>query len=62
MMQEESDWSEACLMLPARVCIDMASLLVREELLLAGSFAEAIFLVHYECAESAYINSRPFHV
>ena len=30
--------------------------------LLVGSFARALFLVHSECAESAYINSRPFRV
>lgn len=42
-----------------RVCVDMASLLVPGEGLLVGSFARALFLVHSECAESAYINSRP---
>lgn len=45
-----------------RVCVDMASLLVPGEGLLVGSFARALFLVHSECAESAYINSRPFRV
>ena len=40
----------------------MASLLVPGEGLLVGSFARALFLVHSECAESAYINSRPFRV
>ena len=40
----------------------MASLLVQGEGLLVGSFARALFLVHSECAESAYINSRPFRV
>lgn len=42
--------------------MDMASLLVPGEGLLVGSFARALFLVHSECAESAYINSRPFRV
>ncbi|CAL8468068.1 g7607 [Coccomyxa elongata] len=45
-----------------RVCVDLASLLVPGEGLLVGSFARALFLVHSECAESAYINSRPFRV
>lgn len=45
-----------------RVCVDMASLLAPGEGLLVGSFARALFLVHSECAESAYINSRPFRV
>jgi hypothetical protein len=40
----------------------MASLLAPGEGLLVGSFARALFLVHSECAESAYINSRPFRV
>ena len=40
----------------------MANLLVPGEGLLVGSFARALFLVHSECAESAYINSRPFRV
>jgi 3-dehydroquinate synthase class II len=30
--------------------------------LLVGSFARALFLVHSECAPSAYIGSRPFRV
>ena len=42
--------------------MDMANLLVPGEGLLVGSFARALFLVHSECAESAYINSRPFRV
>jgi 3-dehydroquinate synthase class II len=45
-----------------RVCVDTASLLVLGEGLLVGSFARALFLVHSECSESAYINSRPFRV
>ena len=40
----------------------MASLLAPGEGLLVGSFARALFLVHSECAKSAYINSRPFRV
>lgn len=45
-----------------RVCVDLASLLVPGEGLLVGSFARALFLVHSECSESAYINSRPFRI
>ena len=45
-----------------RVCVDMASLLAPGEGLLVGSFARALFLVHSECAQSAYISSRPFRV
>ncbi len=42
--------------------MDLCSLLVAGEGLLVGSFAGGFFLVHSECAESAYINSRPFRV
>lgn len=45
-----------------RVCVDLCSLLVPGEGLLSGNFAAALFLVHSECAESKYINSRPFRV
>ncbi|BDA42244.1 3-dehydroquinate synthase [Coccomyxa sp. Obi] len=45
-----------------RVCVDLASLLLPGEGLLVGSFARALFLVHSECSESVYINSRPFRV
>ena len=45
-----------------RVCVDTASLLAPGEGLLVGSFARALFLVHSECAQSAYISSRPFRV
>lgn len=45
-----------------RVCVDTASLLRPGEGLLVGNFARAMFLVHSECAQSAYISSRPFRV
>lgn len=45
-----------------RVCVDLASLLRPGEGLLVGSFARSLFLVHSECEESRYINSRPFRV
>ena len=45
-----------------RVCVDLASNMVPGEGMLVGSFARAMFLVHSECEESGYINSRPFRV
>lgn len=45
-----------------RVCVDLASMLAPGEGMLVGSFSRALFLVHSECMESAYINSRPFRV
>jgi 3-dehydroquinate synthase class II len=45
-----------------RVCVDLCSMMAPGEGLLVGSFSRALFLVHSECMESAYINSRPFRV
>lgn len=45
-----------------RVCVDLASMLVPGEGMLVGNFSRALFLVHSECMESAYIKSRPFRV
>lgn len=45
-----------------RVCVDLCSLLAPGEGMLVGNFARAAFLVHSECTESRYINSRPFRV
>lgn len=45
-----------------RVAVDLCSLMVPGEGLMVGSFARGLFLVHSECAESQYINSRPFRV
>lgn len=42
--------------------MDLCENLSTGEGLLVGSFARALFLVHSECADSAYINSRPFRV
>ena len=42
--------------------MDLCSLLAPGEGLLVGSFAGGLFLVHSECAESKYINSRPFRI
>lgn len=36
--------------------------MVPGEGLLVGSFARGLFLVHSECSESRYINSRPFRI
>jgi 3-dehydroquinate synthase class II len=45
-----------------RVCVDLSCLMRPGEGLLVGSFAAGLFLVHSECEESQYINSRPFRV
>eukprot|EP00898_Chlorokybus_atmophyticus_P003819 jgi/Chlat1/4438/Chrsp29S08888 len=45
-----------------RVCVDLCSLLRPGEGMLVGSFARGLFLVHSECMQSDYINSRPFRV
>ena len=45
-----------------RACVDLASVMVPGEGMLVGSFARGMFLVHSECEESGYINSRPFRV
>jgi 3-dehydroquinate synthase class II len=45
-----------------RVCVDLGVNLRPGEGMLVGSFARALFLVHSECLESQYINSRPFRV
>eukprot|EP00892_Ulva_mutabilis_P012579 jgi/Ulvmu1/9694/UM055_0032.1 len=45
-----------------RVCVDLCSRLSPGEGLLVGNFCRTLFLVHSECEESAYINSRPFRV
>ena len=51
-----------CLYLMCRACVDLACLLKPGEGLLVGSFARCLFLVHSECEDSQYINSRPFRV
>lgn len=45
-----------------RVAVDLCESMVPGEGLLVGSFALGLFLVHSECEESNYINSRPFRV
>jgi 3-dehydroquinate synthase class II len=42
--------------------VDLCSNMAPGEGMLVGSFARGLLLVHSECAESAYINSRPFRV
>lgn len=45
-----------------RACVDLCSNMIPGEGMLVGSFARGLFLVHSECEESGYINSRPFRV
>lgn len=45
-----------------RACVDLCSNLEPGEGLLVGSFSRGLFLVHSECEETQYINSRPFRV
>jgi 3-dehydroquinate synthase class II len=45
-----------------RVCVDLAVNMTPGEGMLVGNFARGAFLVHSECEESGYINSRPFRV
>ena len=45
-----------------RACIDATSLLEPGEGMLIGSFAQGLFLVHSECLETEYIESRPWRV
>jgi len=45
-----------------RVCVDLVCNMVEGEGMLCGSFARGLFLVHSECEETSYINSRPFRV
>lgn len=45
-----------------RACLDLAESMIPGEGILVGNFARALFLVHSECEESQYINSRPFRV
>lgn len=45
-----------------RVCVDLAVNMAPGEGMLVGNFARGAFLVHSECEESGYINSRPFRV
>lgn len=45
-----------------RACIDLAENLSPGQGLFLSSFARGFFLVHSECEETSYINSRPFRV
>ena len=42
--------------------MDLCSVMHEGEGMLVGSFARALFLVHSESMQSAYISSRPFRV
>lgn len=45
-----------------RACVDLCENMKPGEGMLCGSFARCLFLVHSECEETSYINSRPFRV
>lgn len=45
-----------------RACVDLCAMMAPGEGLLVGSFSRCLFLVHSECEETDYINSRPFRV
>eukprot|EP01026_Neomeris_dumetosa_P053081 TRINITY_DN47370_c2_g1_i1.p1 TRINITY_DN47370_c2_g1~~TRINITY_DN47370_c2_g1_i1.p1 ORF type:complete len:366 (+),score=53.88 TRINITY_DN47370_c2_g1_i1:91-1098(+) len=45
-----------------RVCVDVCSMMTPGWGMLVGCFSRGLFLVHSECEESQYINSRPFRV
>ncbi|KAH7623832.1 hypothetical protein Ndes2526B_g01080 [Nannochloris sp. 'desiccata'] len=45
-----------------RACVDLCSNMLPGEGMLVGSFARGLFIIHSECEESGYINSRPFRV
>lgn len=45
-----------------RACLDLAENLSPGSGIFLGSFARGFFLVHSECEETSYINSRPFRV
>lgn len=45
-----------------RICVDLAENMVPGQGFLLSSFARGFFLVHSECEETSYINSRPFRV
>ena len=45
-----------------RICVDLAENMEPGQGFLLSSFARGFFLVHSECEETSYINSRPFRV
>jgi len=45
-----------------RICVDLAENMQPGQGFLLSSFARGFFLVHSECEETSYINSRPFRV
>ena len=45
-----------------RVCIDTCSSMIQGEGMLVGNSSQALFLVHSECVENSFVNTRPFRV
>lgn len=45
-----------------RVCVDTCSSMVLGEGMLVGNSSQALFLVHSECVENPFVNTRPFRV
>ena len=45
-----------------RVCIDTCSSMILGEGMLVGNSSQVLFLVHSECVENPFVNTRPFRV
>ena len=45
-----------------RVCVDTCSSMIPGEGVLVGNSSQALFLVHSECVENGFVNTRPFRV
>jgi len=45
-----------------RVCVDTCSSMVQGEGMLVGNSSQALFLIHSECIENPFVNTRPFRV
>jgi 3-dehydroquinate synthase II len=45
-----------------RVCVDTCSSMVQGEGMLVGNSSQALFLIHSECVENPFVNTRPFRV
>lgn len=45
-----------------RVCVDTCSSMIQGEGMLVGNSSQALFLIHSECIENPFLNTRPFRV
>jgi len=45
-----------------RVCVDTCSSMIKGEGRLVGNSSQALFLIHSECIENPFLNTRPFRV